>query len=162
MYRELLTKRVLVLGCGNVLMGDDGFGPAVIHKLEQQYDLPDDVHAADVGTSVRDILFNVTLLERRPERIIIVDAAEHPGREPGEVYEISVDEIPHKKTIDYSFHQFPTTNLLKEIQDRCGIEVTIIAAQADGKLEEVRPGLSESMREAVRKAADKVMKLLRS
>ena len=27
---------VLVIGCGNVLFKDDGFGPAAINKLEEQ------------------------------------------------------------------------------------------------------------------------------
>jgi coenzyme F420 hydrogenase subunit delta len=162
MFTEIETKRILILGCGNVLMGDDGFGPAVIKRLRQKHELPDDVHAEDVGTSVRDILFNITLLERRPEHIIVLDAAERTDREPGEVFQISVNEIPEKKIIDYSFHQFPTTNLLKEIQDTCGIRVTIIAAQAAGKLEEVKPGLSRPMQAAVRRAAEEVERLLGS
>ena len=160
MYKELESKKVLILGCGNVLMGDDGFGPAVIKKLNQQYELPAQAHAEDVGTSVRDILFNITLLDKRPEHIIILDAVDRPDREPGEVFEISVDEIPEKKIIDYSFHQFPTTNLLKEVQDGCGIRVTIVGAQTAAKLEEVRPGLSNPMREAVSRAAAKVGRLL--
>jgi len=77
------------------------------------------------------------------------------------VFEISVDEIPEKKVIDYSFHQFPTTNLLKTLKDQCAVRVTVIAAQAGGKLEEVKPGLSGPMRTAVRQAAEKVMGLLR-
>lgn len=159
MYQELETKRVLILGCGNVLLGDDGFGPAVIEEL-QKHDLPDWAHAEDVGTSVRDVLFNITVLERRPEHLIVIDAVERAGRQAGEVFEISVDEIPEKKIIDYSFHQFPTTNLLKELQDNCGIKVTIIAAQTTGKLEAVQPGLSDPVEKAVRQAAAKVVELL--
>lgn len=162
MYKEIQTKRVLILGCGNVLMGDDGFGPAVIKKLKQQHDIPNDAHAEDVGTSVRDVLFNITLLDKRPERIIILDAVDKPGRKPGEVFEISLDQIPEKKIVDYSFHQFPTTNLLKEVQDTCGIKVTIIAAQVGAELKEVKPGFSEPMKEAVYRAAEKVMEVLRA
>ena len=160
MYHELLTKKVLILGCGNVLMGDDGFGPAVIQKLRGRTDMPDWAHAEDVGTSVRDLLFNLTLLDERPEWIIVLDAVDKPGRRSGEVFEISVTEIPEKKVIDYSFHQFPTTNLLKEIQDGCGVRVTILGAQTHGKLEAVHPGLSTPMRQAVARAADHVMQLL--
>jgi coenzyme F420 hydrogenase subunit delta len=162
MYKEIQTKRVLILGCGNVLMGDDGFGPAVIKRLNQQYHIPDDTHAEDVGTSVRDVLFNITLLDKRPERIIILDAVDKPGRKPGEVFEITLDQIPEKKIVDYSFHQFPTTNLLKEVQDTCGIRVTIIAGQVGAEREEVKPGLSEPMKNAVHQAAKKVMEALRS
>jgi coenzyme F420 hydrogenase subunit delta len=77
------------------------------------------------------------------------------------VFEVPVDEIPEKKIIDYSFHQFPTTNLLKEIHDECGVEITVIGAQPATKLAEVKPGLSKPMRAAVCRAADRVMELLR-
>jgi coenzyme F420 hydrogenase subunit delta len=159
-YQEMYTKKVLILGCGNVLMGDDGFGPAVIKKLKQQHRLPDYAHAEDVGTSVRDILFNITLLEKRPEHIVILDAVDRPGRTGGEVFEITVGDIPEQKIVDYSFHQFPTTNMLKEIQELCGVRVTVIVAQVARKLEQVAPGLSKPMRAAVREAAEKVVHLV--
>ena len=160
MFREIETKKVLILGCGNVLLGDDGFGPAVVEELQRNHDLPDWAHAEDVGTSIREILFNMTVLEHRPEHLIVIDAVARKGRQAGEVFEISVDEIPEKKIVDYSFHQFPTTNLLKELQDHCGIKVTIIAAQTTGKLETVEPGLSGPVEEAVPLAAAKVVELL--
>jgi coenzyme F420 hydrogenase subunit delta len=160
MFREIETKKVLILGCGNVLMGDDGFGPAVVKKLRQQYDVPDYAHAEDAGTSIRDILFNITLLEKRPEHIVVLDAVDKPGRKRGEIFEISVDEIPRQKVVDYSFHQFPTTNILKEIQDHCGVKITVIAAQVAERLQQVGPGLSKPMRVAVREAAEKVMQLV--
>ena len=158
MFQELATKRVLIFGCGNVLLGDDGFGPAVIEELRRR-ELPGDAHAEDVGTSIRGVLFDIALMDRRPEHIIVLDAADQPGREPGEVYEISVDEIPERKIVDYSFHQFPTTNLLKEIQEECGVRVTVVVAQTAARLEEVRPGLSGPMRAAVDLAADRVIGL---
>lgn len=160
MFREIYTKKVLILGCGNVLMGDDGFGPAVIKKLQQQHHLPDHAHAEDVGTSIRDILFNITLLEKRPEHIVVLDAVDKPGRSKGEVFEISVDDIPEQKIVDYSFHQFPTSNMLKEIQEHCGVKITVIVAQVAKKLESVMPGLSKPMRAAVREAAEKVVRLV--
>lgn len=160
MFREMLTKKVLIFGCGNVLMGDDGFGPAVIKKLKQQHHLPDYAHAEDVGTSIRDILFNITLLEKRPEHLVVLDAVDKPDRTGGEVFEISVDDISEKKIVDYSFHQFPTTNLLKEIQELCGVKVTIVVAQVAKKLEHVEPGLSKPMSAAVVEAAEKVMNLV--
>jgi hydrogenase maturation protease len=42
----LRAKRVLIAGVGNVLRGDDGFGPAVIDLLE---DLPDGADTIETG-----------------------------------------------------------------------------------------------------------------
>lgn len=36
----------IVVGCGNILFKDDGFGPFVIHKLEEYFEdkeMPDEV-----------------------------------------------------------------------------------------------------------------------
>ena len=53
MLRPLFEYDCLVLGCGNPLIGDDGFGPAVIQQLEEAYAIPESVACIDVGTSVR-------------------------------------------------------------------------------------------------------------
>jgi coenzyme F420 hydrogenase subunit delta len=150
-------KRVLIFGCGNILFGDDGFGPAVIRRLNEQYDLPDDVLAMDVGTSIRDILFDLALSEIRPQKLIIVDAVEYPDRVPGEIFEIPVEGIPEKKTADFSLHQFPTVNILQELKDHTDIEVKIIVGQAEKVPQEVGPGLTATMEGAVAAALERIL-----
>ena len=115
---EMYRKRVLVLGCGNILFGDDGFGPEVVAHLEVHHTIPEDVCVADAGTSARKILFPILLDEQRPEHIIIVDAVD-AGRRPGEIFEISVEDIPENKIDDFSLHQLPTSNLLRELKELC-------------------------------------------
>ena len=44
-----------VLGLGNVLMGDDGFGPAVVRAFEEQYAVASDVTVVDLGTPGLDL-----------------------------------------------------------------------------------------------------------
>jgi hydrogenase maturation protease len=44
-----------VLGLGNVLMGDDGFGPAVIGAFERAYEVGPDVEVVDLGTPGLDL-----------------------------------------------------------------------------------------------------------
>jgi coenzyme F420 hydrogenase subunit delta len=50
-----------------------------------------------VGTSIRDFLFDLLLAAKKPRQMIIVDAAQQDGKRPGEVFEISIDEINPKK-----------------------------------------------------------------
>jgi hydrogenase maturation protease len=47
---------IAVLGLGNVLMGDDGFGPAAIKAFEETYDAGPDVNVVDLGTPGLDLL----------------------------------------------------------------------------------------------------------
>jgi hydrogenase maturation protease len=58
-----------VLGLGNVLMGDDGFGPAVVRALEETYETGPNVRLFDLGTPGLDLapwLADV-------DRVIVVD-----------------------------------------------------------------------------------------
>ena len=159
---QIFEKSVLIFGCGNILWGDDGFGPAVIEHLNQHYSLPDDVLARDVGTSIRDTLFDLILSEQKPKLLIIIDAVDHPDRRPGEVFEIPVEGIPENKISDFSLHQFPTVNMLQEIKEKSGMQVKIIVARTESIPEEVQPGLSESIRRAVPVACEQIMAAIKA
>ena len=149
---DYYQKAALILGCGNILLGDDGFGPAVVDYLKEHCRVPAHVAILDVGTGVREILFNVILAEKKPERIIIIDALDC-NRKPGEVFAVSIEDIPEKKIHDFSVHQMPTLNMLKELRDLCHVEVVVLAAQPERIPETVKPGLSKRLQGAVPKAS---------
>jgi len=152
---EWYDKSVLILGCGNILIGDDGFGPAVAQHLRGNFTIPADVCVFDAGTSVREILFDTILSDKKPSKIIIVDAMDC-GREPGELFFLDIESLPKIKLDDFSMHQIPTSNLLRELRDFCGIEVIVIACQVAGKCDSVSPGLSAPVQRAVECAAEKL------
>ncbi|UCG71113.1 MAG: coenzyme F420-reducing hydrogenase, FrhD protein [Thermoplasmata archaeon] len=153
---EYHGKSVLILGCGNILFGDDGFGPAVVEELEREYDIPDHVYVINAGLSVRELLFNITLDEEKPDRIIIVDAVDF-GSTPGELFEIDLDEIPENKIDDFSMHQMPTSNLLRELRDLCGVDVRILSCQVVKIPEFVEPGLSDTLKNKVKEACELIV-----
>jgi hydrogenase maturation protease len=76
-----MTARVLVAGIGNVLFGDDGFGPAVIERLTER-PFSADVRLFDAG--VRGFDLTLALLEGC-ESAILVDVLCR-GRAPGTLY----------------------------------------------------------------------------
>ena len=157
--REIQTARVLILGCGNTLLGDDGFGPAVIEALEKKFVLPRDVYAEDVGTSIREVLFDIALSEKRPAHVVLIDTINKEGRDYGDIVEVDPKNLSENKRVDYSLHQFPTSNLLQEIQELCGVKVTVIAAHMPDRPEQLTMGLSEKMEKGVSTAAHKVYEL---
>ncbi len=150
---EWYDKSVLILGCGNVLFGDDGFGPAVAQQLQRNFTIPSDVCVLDTGTSVREILFDTILADKKPLKIIIVDAMDC-SRKPGEIFAIDLDSYPKIKLDDFSLHQVPTSNLLRELRDFCNIEVIVTACQVSSIPESVKPGLSDTVKAAVKSAAE--------
>jgi hydrogenase maturation protease len=77
----------LVIGCGNLLRGDDAVGPVLIRRLWQR-GLPAGVRCADGGTGGMDVAFQM----RGVPHVIVVDAA-NTGAKPGTRYEVPGDEI---------------------------------------------------------------------
>lgn len=152
--QDLFTKPILVFGCGNVLIGDDGFGPAVIDHLSGNFDLPPHVAAMDVGTSIREILFDLLLMPERPRAMFIVDAVFESERQPGEIFELDIRSIPQKKVNDFSLHMFPSVNLLNDLQDGAGVKIRVLAVQAGKMPDEIEPGLSDPVKAAVPKACE--------
>ena len=65
-----------------------------------------------------------------------------------------------KKIHDFSLHQFPTVNLLQELALHTGIKVLILAAQIKHIPDEIAPGLSSAMLDAVTEACEKISQIL--
>jgi len=150
-------KEILIAGCGNNLFGDDGFGPEVVEYLLGHYKIPNHICLLDVGTGIRNILFTISLSEPRPKVIVIIDAV-NKGRKPGEIFEIDLDEIPKEKIDDFSIHQVPSSNLLKELQDFCSVKVRVMACQIKAIPETMQSGLSEPVKKAVPLMAQRIVK----
>jgi hydrogenase maturation protease len=51
-----MTKKILIGGIGNVLLGDDGVGPYVAHLLDAHYGFEEGVEIADLGTPALDLI----------------------------------------------------------------------------------------------------------
>ena len=71
---------IAVIGMGNVLLGDDGFGPCVVGALEAQWTFPPQVELVDAGTPGLDL---AALLCGR-DAVIFIDAVAARA-EPGEL-----------------------------------------------------------------------------
>ncbi len=93
--------RTVVVGFGNLLMGDDGVGIHVVHELAAR-ELPPGVETVDGGVASLEILGS--LLDAA--RIIIVDALAGGG-EPGTVYRLTPDDIGTAAGAPgFSLHEF--------------------------------------------------------
>ena len=141
---------VLVVGCGNVLFKDDGFGPACIEELEKQLDkrpLPENTMPIDAGTSAPHYLFS--LPNPMWKKIIILDIANFGGK-PGDIKILSKEEVPQGKYQDP--HSVSVADPLDELEE---VEIIIVACQPEKVSSPfVEYGLSDSVREAIPKALD--------
>src|SRR5512141_1175058 len=80
--------RLLVLGLGNVLCGDDGLGAVAISRIRARYEIPEGVSVLDGGTLGLALLPYV----EDSEKVILVDAinAEAP---PGSFVRLDGEEV---------------------------------------------------------------------
>ena len=69
------ATRVAVVGIGNVLMGDDAFGPYVIRVLQARYAFAREVDVQDLGTPGLDLTAYLTGLTA----LILVDTVKSKG-----------------------------------------------------------------------------------
>ncbi len=156
-----MGQRIFVCGCGNVLLGDDGFGPAVMQDLQSRYVIPSHVSLVDAGTGVRELLLDFLLsAKNRPGMLVIVDSVRFTGKKPGEVFEIIPSTIPHDKIHDFSLHQFPTVNMLSELEEHTDMEVFIVAVQVEKAETEILPQLSPVVQDAVTSASQMVWQII--
>ncbi len=85
---------LLVIGCGNILRGDDAVGPVLVRTLMAQ-GAPEGVRVVDGGTAGMDVAFGM----RGAARVVIVDAAA-TGAESGTVYRVPAEELAQLPPID--------------------------------------------------------------
>ena len=81
-------NRILVLGIGNTLLSDDGFGVHVINRFSEDDSLSPDILVRDGGTMGLSLLPEI----EDSDGLIVVDAGEL-GAEPGELRIFMDDEM---------------------------------------------------------------------
>lgn len=97
----------LIIGCGNILRGDDAVGPVLVRHMWER-GLPDGVLCADGGTGGMDVAFKM----RGMDEVILVDACT-TGAAPGSVYEIPGEELEELPPLDgINLHAFKWNHAL--------------------------------------------------
>lgn len=150
----MLYPEIVVVGCGNPLFADDGFGPAVIEEL-QQHPLPDNVKVVDAGLGGPHFVF--TLLDPdSTKRLVIIDIADF-GADPGTLRTFRPEELPAGSYRDA--HSWDLTEPLERIKDR--IDITIVGCQPKRVTSpEMEIGLTDEVTNAIPKTVQLVLGLI--
>ena len=83
------SPRVLVLGIGNILWADEGFGVRAVEEFHRRYTVPGNVTVLDGGTQG---LYLVNFVQEA-DYLIVFDAVDY-GVEPGTLKLVRDDEVP--------------------------------------------------------------------
>ena len=132
-------KRIVVVGVGNILLGDEGLGVRAVEELEKK-GVPKNVQLYDAGTSLHLVMSSFEGFDK----MIIVDAVQ-AGGEPGTIYRFDLEELEKKGEkikFMYSLHEIdvPRTLLLERMVSHLPQEVVFLGMEP----ERVEPGLELS------------------
>ncbi len=150
--------QTLIIGCGNLLRGDDAAGPVLIRRMWDR-GLPDDVHCADGGTGGMDVAFQM----RSVPHVILVDACQS-GSEPGTMFEVPGEEVEQLPPIDgINLHAFRWDHAIAFgrwlLKDDYPDRVTVFLVE--GETYEVGQELSPAVDQALDKLVDRIFEVIK-
>jgi len=109
--------KILILGAGNLLLSDEGFGVHFIRHLEKNYKLPGNVELFDAGT----MGIMVTHKIEEADRVYIIDVINADGK-PGTCLRYSKEDFMLKQIpVKMSPHQIGIQEMLlvSEMRGHC-------------------------------------------
>lgn len=141
--------RINVLGLGNIMFGDEGFGVEVIRYLKNHSDFPNNVHLIDGGTQ------GIYLLDyfESPDYLIVYDAI-IPMNYDQKIYKYSSSELPAFIYRKMSSHQVGLSELfsLSRLHGKVPKNLTLIGVPPVNL--EMGIGLSDRVNRLVKEAAE--------
>jgi hydrogenase maturation protease len=148
----------LVLGIGNVLWADEGFGVRAVEALHERYAMSPEVTLMDGGTQGVVLLPEVT----GRKHVLVFDAIDF-RLAPGTLRILHDREVPAWAGAKTSLHQQSFMELLAiaDVQDRFPPHLTLIGVQPE-RLMDFGGSLSESVRAQLDAAVEAAVAQLRA
>jgi hydrogenase maturation protease len=154
-----VTGRIVVMGVGNLLWADEGFGVRCAEALEAAWEFPPQVEIVDGGTQGLGL---IPVLQQA-ERVILFDAVDYDG-EPGSLVVARDAEVPRFMTKGkMSLHQAGMNDVLAclEMLGHVPVAFTLIGLQPV-ELEDYGGSLTEPVRRQVPRALELALEELRA
>ena len=145
--RRFLRGRVVLVGIGHPLRGDDAFGPVLAERLAARLSqgFPS-ILTVNAGPTPEN---QVGVVERhRPDAVLLVDCVDL-GEAPGKTRLLTPKELAAS---DASTHGFPLPLIMEEFARRTGADVRLLGVQpANLELgEPISPPIRRVLRELER------------
>ena len=137
---------VIVLGIGNVLWADEGFGVRCVETLQERWDWPASLQLIDGGTQG---LYLIQFVQAATH-LLIFDAVDY-GLAAGEIKVVDDDEVPaFMGAKKMSLHQtgFQEVLMLAKLTERFPGKVRLIGCQPE-QIDDYGGSLSEVVRAAM-------------
>lgn len=151
----MAEKKILILGVGNILLSDEGFGVRAMEYLRENYLWPENVSLVDGGT--RGLLLMAELMEC--DLAIILDIALGNGA-PGSVYLLENEALGESLSFGQSMHEASLDDILISCDLAGHRPETLIFALEPFDYQSPKAELSPEAGEALPEFCSKVVKAL--
>jgi hydrogenase maturation protease len=152
------SVEVLLLGVGNLLWADEGFGVRCVEEFASRHALPEGVAILDGGTQGLELVPHIA----RARRVILFDAVEY-GATPGTLVVARDAEVPGYIAADkMSLHQAGVNDVLACVQlmGRSPDHLTLIGVQPV-QLDDYGGSLTDAVRAQIEPAIAAAVQELR-
>ena len=119
-FKDICKGKVVVVGIGNLLRGDDGLGPALVAELKKE---KTKLVCFDVGVSPENYIGKIA--KERPDTVLIIDAV-HLGRKVGNYEVMKPSEILE---IGFTTHDISPKMFLEHLSNETDAEICMVGIQ---------------------------------
>jgi hydrogenase 3 maturation protease len=141
---RILKGKTVFLGVGNVLRGDDAFGPALIERIRDSVDAV----CMDAGSAPENYVGKI--IKEAPDTVIIVDAA-HLGRKSGEYEILKKEDIARA---GFTTHDQSPDMFIGYLEENTEADIYMLAVQPENV--SFGEGMSDSVRNALEEIAGRI------
>ncbi len=152
---EVPPPKVLILGVGNLLLKDDGFGVHFIKSL-RAVDFPSNISVLEAGTVSHQLL----PLLHEIDHLIVVDVVE-AGDTPGSLFRFSPDDMKFPSEQKVSLHQISLIDVLNMAELTGGKPQTIIIGVQPKDVSSWSTDLSDELTTVIPRVKELVIEELR-
>ncbi len=153
----LFSSEITVLGVGNTILSDEGFGVRVVEYLRENYEFPEKVQLIDGGTLGVELIHFI----EGTKKLLIIDSIDG-GAEPGKFFHLRDDEILKHFTQKISAHETGIQDVLTmlEVTGKKIPRVELLGAQPYSL--EAGTELTPEMKKLLPVFAEKALEILKT
>ena len=154
---QIKSNPIVLLGVGNILLTDEGFGVHVVNQLREDYVFNPPITILDGGTMGMELLTYM----RGMTKLLLVDAI-NGGDAPGTVYEFPHEEMNSYFTEAISVHEVGMQDILRirALQEDPLEDAVVIGVEPENL--ELGLDLSETTQVVVKDVKERILAVLAS
>ncbi|NMC61311.1 MAG: hydrogenase maturation protease [Candidatus Methanofastidiosa archaeon] len=153
---DYLLKENLILGCGNPLFGDDGFGPEFVNRLKDMgiENKFNNLSIIDCGSGISPFLNLINASKHSIKNLYIVDCGDFKGK-LGEVIIFDGKNISLQDFVNSS-HNMNISNEIKNFSSK--VKIILVQGKVDTNVMSLE--MNKEVKEAFVKVENILFKLL--